>query len=79
MNWSTSQFAGIKPMEMPEPKKDSRTYRPAGRPGQYDYRPWSDHEIAILCEHAGKYGGYRKASKILGRSIQSCKAKGAKL
>ncbi len=53
--------------------------RRAGRPSQESYSFWRADELDVLKACKGRRGGYRVAAQLLGRSWQSCKAKGAQL
>lgn len=67
MSWAIEQF-----MSAPARKR-------AGRTHQQSYSYWRPDELEVLCACKAKRGGYRVAAQLLGRSWQSCKAKGAQL
>jgi len=67
MNWTLQQF------------HQGAIRRRAGRPSQEQYQFWTNEEKAIVAAHKGKYGGYRAAAQLLGRTYQSVKAMGAQL
>ena len=67
MKWELNQFI------------NGRIHKRPGRPSQEAYAYWRPDELEVLRACKGRRGGYRVAAQLLGRSWQSCKAKGASL